>query len=91
MATRRLLISGKVQGVFYRGWTETTARSLGLGGWVRNLSNGDVEVLASGPQDKLDELVDRCWEGPPAAAVRAILVQEADTEPMPDFCTRPTV
>ncbi|HJQ18161.1 MAG TPA: acylphosphatase [Allosphingosinicella sp.] len=88
MASRRLLISGRVQGVFYRAWTERNARALGLGGWVRNLANGDVEVLATGADAAIAELIRRCWQGPQRAQVRDIKIEEADAEPVEGFRQR---
>jgi len=85
MATRRLLISGRVQGVFFRAWTVQHARSLGLSGWVRNLRSGEVEVLAAGVERALDELVRRCWDGPPDAQVAGIVATEAAEEVEPGF------
>jgi acylphosphatase len=90
MLARRLLIKGKVQGVFYRGWSERNARDLGLDGWVRNLRSGEVELLASGPSEALDELVRRCWSGPPAAHVADIEVSESEEPVEPGFAQRPT-
>ena len=90
MITRRLLVSGKVQGVFYRGWTQRTARELGIGGWARNLRSGEVEVLATGPREAVDELIRRCWEGPPAARVDLVEVSEAEPADAGDFEVRPT-
>jgi acylphosphatase len=90
MTSKRLLISGKVQGVFYRHWTETTARSLGLDGWVRNLRSGDVEIHVSGPDDKVDEMIRRCWEGPPAAQVNDIQVDDVEPEAVHGFSARAT-
>ena len=91
MVSKRLLISGRVQGVYYRHWTETTARSLGLTGWVRNLRDGDVEIHVTGSEDKVEELIRRCWEGPPAAAVTDIRVEEIETEDVPGFSARATL
>jgi acylphosphatase len=91
MVSKRLLIGGKVQGVFYRGWTEATARSLGLTGWVRNLRNGEVEIHVTGPQDRVEELIRRCWEGPPAARVTGVQVEDIEAEAIPGFSAQSTV
>ena len=69
MATNRYRISGVVQGVGFRYYTQSRANSLGLTGWVRNLVNGDVEVLACGEQAQLDELFSWLEQGPPLARV----------------------
>src|ERR1700739_3143037 len=67
--TVRVRITGRVQGVYYRAWTERTARALGVSGWVRNRSDGSVEALFSGPAAPVAEMLQRCREGPPAAQV----------------------
>ncbi len=67
-----LIISGYVQGVFYRASTRDMALRLGLKGWVRNLYNGNVEALFEGPVDKLRDAVKWCHEGPPGARVTEI-------------------
>ncbi|MFH1240086.1 MAG: acylphosphatase [Candidatus Diapherotrites archaeon] len=69
MKTVHLLISGKVQGVFFRAFTKDNARQLNLKGWARNLTNGKVEVLASGNVKDLNELIHRLKEGTPASDV----------------------
>lgn len=88
---RRLRVSGKVQGVFYRNWTVATARELQLTGWVRNLSTGEVEVLAIGSPDAVETLIRRCRDGPTRAVVEEIVVSEASVEPFRDFSKQPTV
>lgn len=70
-----LKVSGSVQGVFYRANTQKVATSLGLYGWVRNLDDGGVELIAEGPEEKLRELVVWCRKGPPAARVTDLDVQ----------------
>jgi acylphosphatase len=68
----RLQISGRVQGVWYRGATETEARRLGVDGWVRNLPDGSVEALIEGEPSAVRALADWCREGPPGAHVRDV-------------------
>jgi acylphosphatase len=74
----RCLVSGRVQGVFYRASAQRKAAALGLAGWARNLPDGRVEVLASGPEDALKELQDWLWQGPPQAAVTGVLCEPAE-------------
>ncbi|XP_040381008.1 acylphosphatase-like [Oryza brachyantha] len=77
----RVVVKGRVQGVFFRDWTVQTARALGLAGWVRNRRDGSVEALLSGDPAKVDEMVSRRLPvGPPAAAVTAVV--PAPTEPV---------
>lgn len=73
-AQKRLhvLVSGVVQGVFFRAHTRNTAQNLDLVGWVRNLSDGRVEITAEGGTDKLQELIQWCHEGPRHARVDTV-------------------
>jgi acylphosphatase len=64
-----LKISGRVQGVFFRGSAVDKALSLGLTGWAKNLSTGEVEVVAEGAEEALEKLVAWCYQGPPMARV----------------------
>ena len=63
------IISGKVQGVFFRAEVSAKAKQLGVTGWVRNNTNGSVEVVAEGEEGALKELLKLCKEGPPGAQV----------------------
>jgi acylphosphatase len=65
----RVIVSGRVQGVFFRDTCRSVARSLGLAGWVRNRDDGTVEVVAEGSRENVGALVDWCREGPPRASV----------------------
>ncbi len=65
----RMLISGRVQGVFFRANTKDRAKELNIEGWVKNLSNGDVEIFAQGKEEDLNQLKNWAEEGPPKARV----------------------
>ena len=70
-----LLITGKVQGVFFRDNTQKKAQSLGLTGWVKNNSNGCVEVVAEGDENNLKKLLEFCQKGPEQADVKDLKVE----------------
>jgi acylphosphatase len=74
--TRRFLVSGLVQGVFFRASTRREAERLGLSGHAKNLRDGRVEVVASGPCDRVRELETWLWNGPPAAQVDDVIVED---------------
>lgn len=69
-----VLVSGKVQGVFFRDFVRKNALELGLTGWVRNTQDNSLEVLAEGDEDRMKELVKRLWKGPPASKVNKVSV-----------------
>jgi acylphosphatase len=87
---RRLIVHGRVQGVWYRGWTVDTARVLGLDGWVRNRRDGSVEILAAGPEEAMALFIARCRQGPAVARVDRIDVRETDEAVPAGFAQRPT-
>lgn len=88
---RRLRIHGRVQGVWFRAWTLETAQSLGLDGWVRNRIDGTVEALAVGSAEAIEKLIIACHEGPPAAKVERVEVEEAKGIVPRGFKKKPTV
>ena len=71
------LISGKVQGVWFRAWTVEQAQKRGLVGWVRNRNDGSVEALFAGPADKVDDMLQACRQGPPLAKVAGVAITPA--------------
>lgn len=85
---RRYLVAGRVQGVFYRVATQATAQRLGLTGWVRNLRDGRVELIACGAPEKLQELEHWLWQGPPHARVERVEAQELPSQGFSDFSVR---
>jgi acylphosphatase len=62
-------VTGRVQGVFFRAATRDQAQRLGLEGWVKNLRDGRVEALFAGPEDKVNQMLAWCRQGPPHAHV----------------------
>ncbi len=81
----RAVISGRVQGVWFRGWTEREARKRRLAGWVRNCPDGTVEALFSGDPSEVDAMLEACRRGPPAAKVIAIETYPAEAPDSPEF------
>lgn len=75
---KRCLVSGRVQGVFYRASTAEYARELGVTGYARNLPDGRVEVLVCGDEQKVKELCDWLWQGPPTARVNDVRISDAE-------------
>lgn len=72
------IVSGRVQGVFFRASTRNEAMRLDVRGHARNLTDGDVEVIAKGSEDALRELEQWLWEGPPAAKVLQVIRTDYD-------------
>lgn len=71
----KIYVSGLVQGVFFRAYTRSRARALGLKGWVRNLDDGRVEIFAEGEEGALKKLIEWCKVGPPHAIVEDVKVE----------------
>jgi acylphosphatase len=86
----RLFISGRVQGVWFRGWTVDTASARGLRGWVRNRRDGRVETLLIGPPDAVEAMIRACHHGPSAARVDTVERAPADDDGSTDFRQTPT-
>ena len=83
----RCLVSGRVQGVFFRASTQREAQKLGLTGYARNLPDGTVEVLACGEQSAVATLKEWLWVGPPASRVSDVVCEAADQTPPARFGT----
>lgn len=74
----RCYVSGRVQGVWFRGSTRQQAERLGLSGYAKNLPDGRVEVLACGKKESLEMLNKWLWQGPSAASVSDVVCSEVD-------------
>jgi len=86
MVTRICWVSGRVQGVFYRGTTAARARELGITGYARNLPDGRVEVLVQGPRAPVEDFIKWLWIGSLASKVTAVEVCDvAVTQPREGF------
>jgi acylphosphatase len=90
MKTVRLTVAGCVQGVGYRAWATRLAIELGLRGWVRNRSDGSVEILATGDAAAVAALVEAARRGPRAARVSAVEVRDDQDDGSIGFSARPT-
>ena len=73
-------ITGRVQGVWYRGWTQEEAIKRQLDGWVRNRQDGSVEALFSGTSAQVTEMIEACRTGPPMARVDDVQVTAVESD-----------
>ena len=86
MAARvHLVITGRVQGVWFRANTQKKAKALDLKGWVKNLSDGRVEAVFEGEKEQIDRIIEWCKKGPSFARVDDVQIQWET--PMGDFTT----
>ena len=83
--TISILVSGRVQGVFFRQSTREKAMALQINGYVSNKRDGTVQIIASGTEDQLKKLIDWCHEGPPHAKVEDVTVEQIPPREFKDF------
>jgi acylphosphatase len=88
VVARRVVVTGRVQGVFFRDRTRREASRLGVVGWVRNCADGTVEALFEGPPAAVADLVRWCRSGPRHAMVHDLHVTEAEPEGLEGFRIR---
>jgi acylphosphatase len=85
---KRVRVHGRVQGVWFRGSTQQRARELSLAGWVRNCADGSVEAVFEGSPDAVAAAIAFCREGPPAARVTSVDLDDEPWEGLDDFVQR---
>lgn len=86
-----ITVSGKVQGVWYRASTKIKADDLGVSGYVKNLPNGDVFIVAQANQHEIDELIEWCKKGPQLAKVTNILLQKHNIQDFEGFAVKRSI
>ena len=84
---KRFIVSGRVQGVWYRGSTQQQAQKLGVKGYVRNLADASVEVVACGPNEQINQLHSWLQQGPNNASVSSVLSEETEYRSLKSFDT----
>lgn len=87
---RRVVVQGRVQGVWFRAATEEQARALGLAGWVRNRGDGSVEAVFEGAAEAVEAALRWCRRGPPLARVERVEVCEEPVEGLTGFAVERT-
>ena len=85
MPTIHLIVSGKVQGVFFRATAKDVADEIGITGWVRNAADGNVEAVARGTEEQLQKFIEWCKKGPPEAIVTGVKISPADDKEFEKF------
>jgi len=85
MPTVHLIIKGRVQGVFYRATAKDMADQIGVSGWVRNTEEGDVEIVATGTEDRLERFIGWCKTGPRKAVVTDVVITPKKEEGFKGF------
>lgn len=77
--TIKVHVRGRVQGVNFRYYTMTRAIELGLQGYVKNMTDGSVEAVFSGPEIAVDDMIEWCRQGPSMASVENVIIENCDT------------
>ncbi|RTL59857.1 MAG: acylphosphatase [Sphingobacteriales bacterium] len=85
MKTISITVKGKVQGVYFRHFTKTKADTIGITGTVKNLSNGDVFIVATGEEYQLNDLLLYCKQGPPRAVVTELIKEDVPLQQFNGF------
>jgi acylphosphatase len=90
MVSKRIRITGRVQGVGYRAWTMSQASQYNIAGWVRNRSDGSVEAQLQGSEELIKAMIKDCYDGPLMAHVSNIEISDSSPESLSGFDYRAT-
>lgn len=85
MAAFKIIVLGRVQGVNFRRFAEISANRLGINGYVKNLGNGNVEVLAEGEKNKMELFIEELRKGPPYSHVDSLEIKEIEKQGYNNF------
>ena len=85
---RHVVITGRVQGVFFRAWAQGHARELGVSGWIRNAADGSVEAHVEGEENAVERMIGRMRGGPSNARVEDVAVEDAELQGLGRFEVR---
>ena len=88
LIARHVRVTGRVQGVFYRAWTQQRAQALGIRGWIRNCPDGRVEAHVEGDEGAVEQVIGHLREGPPAAHVEDVRLWDVEPCDFEDFEVR---
>jgi len=89
MKTLQIIITGKVQGVFFRDFAKKCIGEIGAKGWIRNRQNGSVEIQTQGSEKQFDQILQKCYEGSPDSIVESLQKKFIETEEIfEDFIIR---
>jgi acylphosphatase len=88
LIARHVRVTGRVQGVFFRAWTQKQARALGLTGWIRNCPDGRVEAHVEGEESAVARMIEHLRQGPPGAQVEDVRLWDADLCDFDEFDVR---
>ena len=83
MIAVHISVYGEVQGTGFRAWSKEQAEKLNLSGWTRKASDGSIEIFSQGEEEKINDFVSLCWDGPNMAFIDEVLVK--DTNPDDSF------
>jgi acylphosphatase len=85
MVTKKILVKGKVQGVNFRNYAKSLADELLIKGQIRNLPDGNVEIIATAEDVIVQQFIDWCYEGPPLAKIEKVTVEDESLRWFDDF------